>query len=41
MEIVVIFFEILIITILCACTIAVIGAMVYAVCEFVRYLRKW
>lgn len=41
MEIILIFVQILIITVLCACTIAVIGVMVYAACEFIRYLRKW
>lgn len=41
MKIILIFVGILIITVLCACTIAVIGVMVYAACEFIRYLRKW
>lgn len=41
MEIVLIFVEILIITVLCAATIAIIGVMVYGACEFIRYLRKW
>ncbi len=37
---VLIFVEILIITVLCTLTIAVIGLMVYAACEFIRYLRR-
>lgn len=41
MEIILIFVQILIITVLCAGTIAVIGVMVYTACEFIRYLRKW
>ena len=41
MEIVLIFAEILLITLICAGIVTIIGAMVYAACEFIHYLRKW
>lgn len=40
MELILIFVEILIITVLCACTIAVIGLVIYAACEFIHYLKR-
>lgn len=40
MEIVLIFAEILLITIMCAGIFAIIGALVYVACEFIHYLRR-